>query len=143
MNMQIFEVAEKYKKYPVSAYVFVFEVLDWIDIALKKKHLTGEELSLSAYAYSIEKYGLLARTIWEEMNIHRSEDLGEIVFHLVEEGLMGRQETDRIEDFNNILTLDAFDNTTITIKRDEVGVKSTADFRIIYTPPTELKLKKN
>jgi len=148
---QILNVSQKYDKYPAGAYVFIFEVLDWITISLQKKHMTGGELALAAYAYSIERYGLLARPVWEQLNLKSSEDLGQVVFHLVEEGLMGRQDSDKPEDFNGIFDLTVFDKTAIKVENDlKDNLKPTPKapvpslgVHLAYKPPSELKLNKN
>lgn len=116
----IFELSKKHGKYPPGAYVFVFEVLDFVGQSSavkdrKSKHLTGKELALSAFVFSSHKYGLLAKAVWENLSLFSSEDLGQIVFHLVEEGLIGKQEEDRVEDFNGIYTIQDFDSVKIKI----------------------------
>lgn len=111
----IYNVSEKYGKYPPGAYVMVFEILDFVATNVQRKHLTGRELALSAFVFALQKYGLLAKDVWESMNMFASEDLGAIVFHLVECGLISRQEEDRVEDFNNIFTSKDFADTKMSL----------------------------
>jgi len=109
---EIYSLSKKHGKYPPGAYTFVFEILDFIALnAAIKRHLTGKELALSAFVYSLNQYGLLARTVWESMGMHSSEDLGQVVFHLVESKLLGKQEGDRVEDFDGIFVVQDFDES--------------------------------
>jgi uncharacterized repeat protein (TIGR04138 family) len=44
----------------------------------------------------------MARTVLGHWGIHTTEDLGEIVFSMVECGVLIKQEEDRREDFRNL-----------------------------------------
>lgn len=123
MGDALLAVVNKYKKYPLQAYTLIFEVLDWhtrqkeafAEYGLGRNHLTGQELVKLIFAYSIETYGSLASTVWRELNLLRSEDIGEMVYHLVDEKLIGKQESDSIEDFEGVLTIDDFDRVRTTL----------------------------
>ena len=54
-----------------------------------------------------QDYGELAWTVFNEWGVTRSEDFGAIVFLLVEDGLLGRQDNDSPEDFHGGLDLKA------------------------------------
>jgi uncharacterized repeat protein (TIGR04138 family) len=142
----IFELSKKHGKYPPGAYILVFEVLDFVSKEMKKpkQHLTGRQLALSTFAYCLHRYGGLSKMVWENLGMASSEDLGQIVFHLVEEGLIGRQEQDRVEDFDQIYTINDFDG----VKTDIVGepgrwlqvAEKGKGFDIQYAPPEKLGL---
>jgi uncharacterized repeat protein (TIGR04138 family) len=51
--------------------------------------------------FALKKYGPMARTVLAHWGIHRTEDFGDIVFNMVEVGLLSKTETDRREDFAN------------------------------------------
>jgi len=109
-------LSKKYGKYPSGAYIMVFEVLDYIALnADVKRHLTGKELALSAFVFSLHQYGLMAKLVWETMGIYSSEDLGQIVFHLVESKLLGKQEGDKVEDFNDLFTSQDFADSKMSL----------------------------
>jgi len=44
-------------------------------------------------------FGPLAPTVFRSWRVRRTEDFGEIVFNLVERGLLGKTEKDAREDF--------------------------------------------
>jgi len=115
----IFDLSQRHGKYPPEAYAFVFEVLDWISDKMSKRHLSGRELALTAMVYSFHRYGALARAVWEEMHIKRSEDLGQIVFQLVNAGLMGKQPNDKVSDFDKVVNVEEFDEVEMKIVEDK------------------------
>jgi uncharacterized repeat protein (TIGR04138 family) len=51
---------------------------------------------------ALERYGPMARTVLEHWGIHATDDLGEIVFALVDCGILIKQDDDRKEDFRGV-----------------------------------------
>ena len=49
----------------------------------------------------IRRCGKQARAHLAELRIHRTEDIGEIVFEMVGVGLLGKMDEDKPEDFAN------------------------------------------
>src|SRR5690606_34101129 len=76
----------------------------------KPRHISGAELAEGARALAIDQFGPLARTVLEHWGIHSTADLGEIVFALVEAGILVAEPEDRIEDFVGLFDFEeAFD----------------------------------
>jgi uncharacterized repeat protein (TIGR04138 family) len=50
----------------------------------------------------LEQFGLLAPAVLEYWGITSTEDLGRIVFMLIDVGLLARQDNDRLEDFERV-----------------------------------------
>jgi len=105
------EVARKHGRYDAAAYLFVFEGLDW---GLKKlgerRHVTGAELSRAIRDLAIERFGFLARTVLESWGVRRTDDFGEIVYHLIDAGVMNKTDEDRKSDFDGVYDFhEAFD----------------------------------
>lgn len=103
-------------RYPLSAFLFVQRALDFtvrrahgeIDESIPdhlqpNRHVDARQLCYGVRDLAIQEYGLLARVVLRRWNIHRSEDLGRIVFAMVEGGLMRKTAEDSIEDFDNVL----------------------------------------
>ena len=105
------ELAREKGRYDVDAYRFVFESLDRLLGQLKeRRHVSGSELSHAIRELSLERFGFMARTVFNEWRVHKTGDFGEIVFHLVEAGLMSKTDEDRKSDFKDIYDFDeAFD----------------------------------
>lgn len=106
------DLLEQDPRYPREAYTFVFEALDH---TVRTKHgigpddpippsdghhVTGGDLLEGVHRYAIEEFGCLAATVFSSWGLTASEDIGEIVFNLVEHGLMGRRESDQRSDFD-------------------------------------------
>lgn len=94
------EIIKDDPRYSEAAYEFVFEALQQTIRTLGREgHVRGPELLEGARRHAIEQYGYLARTVLASCGIQRCEDIGQIVFNLVEKGLMKKTDEDRIEDF--------------------------------------------
>ena len=98
-------------RYDERAYLFVLAALEFCQQRLpERRHLTGRELAGAARDLALERYGVLARTVLEHWGVRDSADLGEIVFTLVELGLLTSQASDAKEDFIGVFDFhQAFD----------------------------------
>jgi uncharacterized repeat protein (TIGR04138 family) len=65
-------------------------------------HVTGRELLEGIRRYAMKHFGLMARTVFETWGLHKTDDFGEIVFKLVDAGLMRKTEADTREDFRQV-----------------------------------------
>ena len=54
---------------------------------------------------AVERFAFLAPTVLERWGITRTDDVGEIVFTLVDIGLLGRSPQDSKDDFHDVLDL--------------------------------------
>lgn len=101
----VIQILEKDKRYQPDAYEFVSESLDYTVKMLKKpatgpqRHVTAAELLEGIREYALKQFGPLAKTVLNHWGIHRCEDFGEIVFNLVEAGVLGKTQEDKKEDF--------------------------------------------
>jgi len=92
-------------RYHHDAYHFVREALDYTQKAISKankgqvRHITGQELLAGIRAYALARYGPMAITLLREWGVQRCEDFGEIVFTLIEHGVLSKTETDSRADF--------------------------------------------
>ena len=53
--------------------------------------------------WRMREFGLMARTVFSQWGIERTDDFGEMVFNLVEAGLMSKTDQDTREDFHGLL----------------------------------------
>jgi uncharacterized repeat protein (TIGR04138 family) len=93
-------------RFDKNAYHFVRQALDYTlneqaggKDRTDRRHVTGMELLDGIREYALDRFGPLAMTVFSEWNIRRCEDFGEIVFQLVEYGVLGKTENDRKSDF--------------------------------------------
>ena len=68
------------------------------------RHISGQQLCWAIRDTAVERWGLLARTVLERWNITTTDDIGEIVFALVDNGWLQKQPTDCIDDFHNVFS---------------------------------------
>lgn len=95
-------IVEADNRYKVEAYRFVMEALGFTLSKLeKRRHVSGQELLEGIKEFGLRQFGPMTRTVFEEWGIRRTEDFGEIVFNMVEAGLMGKTDTDSKDDFKN------------------------------------------
>jgi len=93
-------ILKKDHRYTADAYLFVREGLDHTVRKLDKpRHVSGPELLDGMREYALKEFGPVARRVLGEWGIHECVDFGNIVFNLVNEGLLGKTEEDSIEDF--------------------------------------------
>jgi uncharacterized repeat protein (TIGR04138 family) len=92
-------------RYQDGAYAFVREALDYTQKTVGKtnrgrlRHVTGQELLQGIRDYALAQYGPMATLVLEEWGIHNCQDFGEIVFNMVETGVLAKTETDSRADF--------------------------------------------
>jgi uncharacterized repeat protein (TIGR04138 family) len=94
------EIAKHDDRYSKEAYFFVSESLSFTQKMLDRKgHVTGRELLEGVKRYALDEFGYMARVVLESWGVKRTEDVGEIVFSMVNHSLLGKMETDIPEDF--------------------------------------------
>lgn len=94
-------------RYHERAYLFVLAAIEFLQGKLVvRRHVSGPELAWACRDYALEQFGLLARPVLAHWGITRTEDLGRIVFTLVEVGLLVTQPGDRVEDFTEVFDFD-------------------------------------
>jgi uncharacterized repeat protein (TIGR04138 family) len=90
-----------------EAYLFVREALDHTqktvgrDAKGKVRHVSGQELLEGIRDYALEQFGPMAMTVLEEWGIHSCSHFGDIVFNMVEHGLLAKTEKDSRADFQS------------------------------------------
>ncbi len=97
---------KKHKEYDSEAYSYIYEVLDYTEKNIAKKskseQVSARELTEGFKSYTINKFGCLARTVLNEWGVKTTNDIGNIVFYLIEFDLMAKQKSDKIEDFYEV-----------------------------------------
>ncbi len=94
---------ERNPRFHAKAYLFVLSALQVVIEGLDRpRHISGEELANGVRNLAIERFGPLARTVLEHWGVHSTEDVGDVVFALVECGVLVKQDEDRREDFREL-----------------------------------------
>ena len=99
-------IRAKDPRYQREAYHFVKEALDHTQKSIGRqhrgrKHVTGQELLAGIREYALAQYGPMTMMLLDEWGVHSCRDFGEIVFNMVEIGLLAKTENDSREDFKN------------------------------------------
>lgn len=103
----IAQLCRRNPQYATQAYLFVLEALQRRMMELDApRHITGSELASSVRVLALKRYGLLARTVLEHWGVSATSDLGEIVFLLVDHGVLTKQDTDSREDFDGLFSFE-------------------------------------
>ena len=110
-------IKERNLPYPLQAYAFTLEVFEWL-LTICNRKIDGAAVSRAAVIYSIRKFGLLSETVWKEYKIEKSEDIGKIIFCLVDSGLLTKNDDDKVGDFDNIVSIDSLKVLKYNIEND-------------------------
>ena len=91
-------------------YLFVLGTIEFLQTSLEaRRHVTGAELAWACRDFARKQFGLLAPVVLAHWGITRTEDIGRIVFTLVEIGLLVTQPGDAESDFEAVYQFaDAF-----------------------------------
>jgi uncharacterized repeat protein (TIGR04138 family) len=105
-EQSVVSILKRDKRFDPHAYFFLKDVLDF---TLKRiaetnggqaRHVSGPELLAGYRDFSLEQFGPMASTLMNEWGVRKCQDVGDMVFHLIEEQVFGKQESDRPEDFS-------------------------------------------
>jgi uncharacterized repeat protein (TIGR04138 family) len=121
------QIRKEDSRYDKRAYSFVRSGLDYAVCEMQKRdrarasqsrHITGQELLDGLRVYSLDQFGPLTRTVLESWGVSRCEDFGEIVFNLIEYGILSKTDEDKKEDFASTYTFTAaFEEPFLPAKR--------------------------
>ncbi len=91
-----------------DAYLFVRDALEYTTKQIKKKggaaspsecHVSSQQLLEGMRQYALQQYGPMVPTVFDHWRVRSCEDIGTIVFNLIEAREFGKSEHDTIEDF--------------------------------------------
>lgn len=92
-----------------AAYHYLRETMDFTTDKAKEdgaenNHVSATELLLGFRDYSLNQFGPMAATIFDEWNLTQCSDIGDMVFALIDSGIFSKQESDTQEDFTEVFT---------------------------------------
>jgi uncharacterized repeat protein (TIGR04138 family) len=119
----LLEVVQRDPRFAYEAYEFLFHALRHSQKMLGREppeptegqaassadsrhHISGPELLQGVRDLALREFGLMAGTVFRQWGIRRTDDFGEMVFNLVEAGLMSKTEEDSRADFHAVFDLD-------------------------------------
>lgn len=97
----------KEPRFDERAYLFVLGALEYCQQRLdERRHINGKELALACRDLALEKFGVMAGLVLEHWGVRSSADLGDVVFTLVDLGLLMSQPSDSREEFADVFDFD-------------------------------------
>ena len=99
------QILAKDPRYKRDAYLFLREALDYTQKLVGKensgkvRHVTGQELLDGIRQFALEQFGPMTLTVFEEWGVRNCSDFGELVFNMLEIGLLAKTEKDSRADF--------------------------------------------
>src|SRR5919108_243488 len=95
------------QRFDERAYLFVLTALEHFQVRLpERRHISGRELALACRDLALERFGVMARLVLEHWGVRSTADIGDIVFTLVDLGLLISQPTDTREEFVGVFDFD-------------------------------------
>ena len=94
-------LAKKKGLYTLDAYIFVFHALEHtLEQIGRRRHVSGAHLSEGFRQLAARQFGRLAPLVLGEWGVKSTDDIGTIVFHLIDAELMGKTSRDTSADFH-------------------------------------------
>ncbi|MCL1857536.1 MAG: hypothetical protein FWF84_07880 [Kiritimatiellaeota bacterium] len=95
------------QRYDADAYFFLKEAMaktvEQVTKAEgKQRHLTGQELSLGLRDHALGEFGPMAMAVMTSWGIAKTEDFGNMVYHLIDAGVFTKTGNDAHNDFAGV-----------------------------------------
>lgn len=104
--IKVNRIYAKDSRYLPDAYEFVMQALFFTQKKLKRQgHISASELLDGIKEFAIDQFGPLSHTVLEHWGITSTDDFGNIVFNMVENGLLKKTDDDKLEDFKGAYDL--------------------------------------
>lgn len=109
MKETLEQIARSDGRYDARGLKFVYEglatTIDKLrqdEAADQARHISGQELARGLAEIAQQRWGRMAGMVLGYWGIHKTRDFGEIVYLMIARQWMTSQDTDAIEDFDNV-----------------------------------------
>jgi uncharacterized repeat protein (TIGR04138 family) len=99
------EIVRDDPRYDLDAYLFLRDALD-LAVRLYNKpaegvsrHVSGRELLEAVRQHALLEYGPMTLRVFHSWGVRKTDDFGDIVFNMVEHGVLGKTDEDKKDDF--------------------------------------------
>ena len=112
-EQSVVSILKRDKRFDPHAYFFLKDALDYTLKQIAEtnngqaRHVTGPELLAGFRDCALEQFGPMASTLMSEWSVRKCQDVGDMVFHLIEEQVFGKQDSDKKEDFSEVFDFEA------------------------------------
>jgi uncharacterized repeat protein (TIGR04138 family) len=94
-------------RFEEGAYLFVLAALEYAQARLpERRHISGRELAEACRDLALQRFGVMARMVLEHWGVRSTADIGDVVFTLVDLGLLISQPTDTRDEFVGVFDFD-------------------------------------
>ena len=116
LDPKLLELTRDDPRYSYEAYEFVCEAVTYTQDRLGRLpceddppdadyHVSGAELVRGTCELACEEFGLMAGVVFRQWGITCSDDVGELVFRLINSGMLSQSEEDDPADFRGLFDL--------------------------------------
>lgn len=126
-SFSLYQIVDQDPRYPVEAYIFVREALAYASdslelgsqcyqsesdvdaathLARRERHLTGQQLCEAIRQYALNQFGYMAKIVLNNWSIDRTGCFGDIVYNMIDLGIMKKSSQDERDHFNNVYQFD-------------------------------------
>ncbi len=100
-------------RYAEGAYLFVLSALEFKQAQLThRRHITGRELTFACRDLALQRYGVMSRIVLDRWGIRSTDDIGSVVFTLVDLGYLASLPSDTRDQFEGVYDFtDTFDRS--------------------------------
>ena len=120
-QLRLKQIADKDPRYKKDAYIFVLEALHYTRQNLNVQgHVTGQQLLEGIRKLGIERYGGMAKIVFEHWGVKDTLDFGNIVINMVNEKVLSKTPEDSIDDFR-----DVYDFEDVFVKKYQPDIDSS------------------
>lgn len=117
----LYELLKRDPRFRPEAYEFVREALSFARDILNmsgeeeeeqeetsqfERHLTGQQLCEAIRLFALDQFGLMAQVVLKNWGVSSTGNFGDIVYNLIEIGMMKKSPSDRREDFDDVYDFD-------------------------------------
>jgi uncharacterized repeat protein (TIGR04138 family) len=94
-------------RFDERAYLFVLASLEYCQQRLpERRHISGRELALACRDLALDRFGVMSRLVLDHWGVRSTSDLGDVVFALVDLGLLMSQPNDTRDEFLDVFDFD-------------------------------------
>lgn len=111
-DIAVSTIVKKDGRFHKDAYFFLKDSLEFVvkklhcDELEEHSHVSGPELLDGIKEYALEEFGSMALAVFESWGVKSGDDIGQMVYHLINEGAFGRSDDDDPSDFNRWMTFE-------------------------------------
>jgi len=92
------DIVSRDARFDARAYALLLDVVSYLSTR-EKRHVSGEEVLDEFKERALDQYGPMTYTVLTEWGLSCTEDIGEMMFNLVEAHRVGRDDEDSAEAF--------------------------------------------